>query len=80
MTLLIVNVCAFANRTANLPQHVGAMSWHQAKFHYFHACFGFTGIKKLSFSMFSAEPRCPDVLILFSFLAWDLEIHPKTHM
>jgi len=27
--------------------------------------------------MFSAEPWCPDVLILFSFLAWDLEIHPR---
>ena len=26
MTLLIVNVCAFANRTEKLPQHVGAMS------------------------------------------------------
>ena len=64
MTLLIVNVCAFANRTANLPQHVGAMSWHQAKFHYFHACFGFTGIKKLSFSMFPTQPRCPDFWII----------------
>ena len=58
MTLLIVNVCAFANRTAKLQQHVGAMSWHQVKFHYFHACFGFTGIKKLSFSMFpTPTPR-----------------------
>ena len=26
MTLLIVNVCAFANRTEKLPQHAGAMS------------------------------------------------------
>ena len=25
MTLLIVNVCAFANWTKKLPQHVGAM-------------------------------------------------------
>ena len=49
MTLLIVNVRAFANRTTKLPQHVGAMSWHQAKFHDFHACFGFTGIKKTKF-------------------------------
>ena len=68
MTLLIVNVCAFANRTANLPQHVGAMSWHQAKFHYFHACFGFTGIKKLSFSMFPTQPRCPEFWIYSHFL------------
>ena len=80
MTLLIVNVCAFANRTANLPQHVGAMSWHQAKFHYFHACFGFTGIKKPSFSMFSVEPRCSEFWISFPFLAWDLEIYLRTHM
>ena len=80
MTLLIVNVCAFANRTANLPPHVGAMSWHQAKFHYFHACFGFTGIKKLSFSMFPTQPRRPEFWISFPFLAWNLEIYPRTHM
>jgi hypothetical protein len=61
MTLLIVNVCAFANRTKNLPQHVGAMSRHHAKFHDFQASFGFTGILKPSFSMFPDEPRCPDV-------------------
>ena len=73
MTLLIVNVCAFANQTAKLPQHVGAMSWHQAKFHYFHACFGFIGIKKLSFSMFPAQPRRPEFWISFPFLAWNLE-------
>ena len=29
-------------------------------------------ILKPSFSMFSTEPRCPDVWILFSFFAWDL--------
>ena len=69
MTLLIVNVCAFANRT-----------WHQAKFHYFHACFGFTGIKKLSFSMFPTQPRRPEFWISFPFLAWNLEIYPRTHM
>ena len=46
MTFLIVNVCAFANRTEKLPQHASAMSWHHAKFHDFQACFGFTGIKK----------------------------------
>ena len=80
MTLLIVNVCTLANRTAKLPQHVGATSWHQAKFHDFHACFGFTGIKKPSFSMFPAEPWHPNVWISFPFLAWDLEIYPRTHM
>ena len=55
-------------RPKNLPHHVGAMSWHHAKFHDFQACFGFTGIKKQSFSMFPAEPRHPDVWILFPFL------------
>ena len=80
MTLMIVNVCAFANRTTKLPQHVGAMSWHQAKFHDFHARFGFTGIIKPSFSMFPAEPRRPDVWISLPSLAWDLQIHPRTHM
>ena len=80
MTLLVVNVCTFANRIANWPQHVGTMSWHQAKFHYFHACFGFTGIKKLSFSMFPTQPRCPEFWISFPFLAWNLEIYPRTHM
>ena len=80
MTLLIVIVCTFANQTAKLPQHVGSMSWHQAKFHYFHACFGFTGIKKLSFSMFPTQPRRPEFWISFPFLAWNLEIYPRTHM
>ena len=61
MTLLIVNVCAFANRTEKLPQGVGVMSWYHAKLHDFQACFGFTGIKKQTFSIFSAEPRRADV-------------------
>ena len=30
--------------------------------------------------MFSAEPRCPDFWISFPFLAWNLEIYPRTHM
>ena len=64
-------------RPKNLPQHVGAMSWHRAKFHDFHACFGFTGIEEPSFSVFTAEARRPDVWISFAFLAWDLKIHPK---
>ena len=63
-----------------LPQHVGSMSWHHAKFHDFQACFGITGIKKPSFSIFPAEPRRSDVWISLSSLAWDLEIHPRTHM
>ena len=68
------------NGTKKLPQHGSAMTWHHAKFHDFQACFGSTRILKQSFSMFSAEPRCPDVWISFPFLAWDLEIHPRTHM
>ena len=67
-------------RSKKLLQHVGAMSWHHAKFHDFQACFGFTWIKKPSFSIFPAEPRCLDVWISFPFLAWDLEIYPRTHM
>ena len=56
--------------------HSMVVPWHDthAKFHDFQTCFGFTRILKPSFSMFSAEPRCPDVWILFSFLACDLEI------
>ena len=42
-------------RPKKLPQHVGAMSWHHAKFHDFQACFGFTGIKKPSFQSFRAS-------------------------
>ena len=64
----------------NLPRHGSTMTWHHAKFHDFQECFGFTRILKPSFSMFSVEPRCPDVWISFPFLAWDLEIHPRTHM
>ena len=54
--------------------HNMVVPWHDihAKFHDFQTCFGFTRILKPSFSMFSAEPRCPDVWILFSFFAWNL--------
>ena len=66
-------------RPKNLPQPVGAMSWHHAKFHDFLACFGFIVIKKPSFPIFLAKPRRPDVWITFPFLARNLEIHPRTH-
>ena len=71
---------ACPNSAKKIPQHVGAMSGHHAKFHDFQACFGFTGIKKPSFSIFPAEPRRPDDWISLPSLAWDLEIHPRTHM
>ena len=62
--------------------HSMVVPWHDTmpSFMIFQACFGFTRILKPSFSMFSVEPRCPDVWISFPFLAWDLEIHPRTHM
>ena len=63
-----------------LAQHDGAMSWDHAKFHDFQTCFGITGIKKPSFSIFLAKPRRQDVWIPFPFLTWDLEIHPRTYM
>ena len=62
MTLLIVNVCAFANRTAKLLQHVGALSWHLAKFHDFHVRFGFTGIKKTKFLNLFGRATAPTCL------------------
>ena len=71
---------ACPNSSKKLPLHVGAMSWHHAMFHDFQSSFGFMGILKPSLLMFPAEPRCPDVWISFAFLAWDLEIHPRTHM
>ena len=60
--------------------HNMVVPWHDTMPSVMIACFGFTRILKTSFSMFSAEPQCPDVLILFSFLAWDQEIHPRTQM
>ena len=68
------------NGTKFIPWHVDAAPWYHAKFHEFQTCFGFTRILKPSFPMFSAEPRCPDVWISLPFLAWDLEIHLRTHM
>ena len=44
-------------RPKKLPQLVDAMSSHRAKFHNFQACFGITGIKTPSFSIFPADPR-----------------------
>ena len=52
---------ACPNSAKKLLQYVGAMSWDHAKFHDFQACFGITGIKKPSFSIFPAEPWCLDV-------------------
>ena len=46
------NTKACPNSAKKVPQHVGAMSGHHAKFHDFPVCFGFTGIKKPSFSIF----------------------------
>ena len=43
-------------RSMLVPCHETMLS-----FMIFQACFGFTGIKKPSFSIFSAEPRRPDV-------------------
>ena len=63
-----------------LPQHVGAMKWHHAKFHDFQASFEFPKIYKPSFWMFLAEPRCLDVWISVPCLACDLEINPRRHM
>ena len=37
-------------------------------------------LKNQVFSIFPAEPRRPDVWISLPSLAWDLEIHPRTHM
>ena len=48
-------------RPKKLPQHVGAMSRHHAKFHDFQACFGFTGIRNTKFLNISGRattPRC----------------------
>ena len=53
---------------------------HETMPSFIQACFGITGIKKPSFSIFPAEPRRPDVWISFSFLPWDLEIQPRTHI
>ena len=39
-------------RPKKLPQHVGALSCHHAKFHDFQACFGITGFKKPSCQSF----------------------------
>ena len=63
-----------------LPKHGSTMTWHHTKFHDFQACFGFTRIKKASFSMFPTQPRRPEFWISFPFLAWNLEIYPRTHM
>ena len=58
-----------------LPQHVGAMSWHHAKFHDFQTCFAFTRILKPSFSIVPTERGRLDVWISLPSLAWNLEIH-----
>ena len=71
---------AYTKACPNSAKKITATCSCHAKFHDFQACFGITGIKKPSFSIFPAEPRRPDVWISFPFVSWDLEIHPRTHM
>ena len=56
---------AYTKACPNSAKKITAASWchasHHAKFHDFQASFGFTGIKKPSFSIFPGEPRRPDV-------------------
>ena len=80
MTLLIVNVCAFANRTANYHSMLVPCHGTKPSFIIFMRVLDLQELKKLSFSMFPTQPRRPEFWISFPFLAWDLEIHPRTHM
>ena len=52
-------------RPKNLPQHVGAMSWHHAKFHDFQACFGYQEIKNQVSQYF--QPRHDAQMFEFHF-------------
>ena len=63
-----------------LPRHVDATPWQHAMFHEFRTSFGFTRIIKPGISMFAPEWRCQGVWHSFQFLAWDLSMHPRTHI
>ena len=42
--------------------------------------FGFTRIKNQVSQRFAGNQRCPGVWNSFPFLAWDISMHPRTHI
>ena len=68
------------NGTKNLPRHVGAIPWHHAKSHEFQTSFGFTWIRKPSSQVCGQDTNSLGVWNSIPFLAWDLSMHPRTHI
>ena len=68
------------NWTMFLPWHICAMTWHHATFGDFLVSLGFMGTYKPRFEMFEDEPWHRYGCNSFPFLAWDLNMHPRTHV
>ena len=68
------------NGTKFLPQHVGAIPWHHAKSHEFQTSFGFNRISKPSSQVCGRATKSLGVWNSFPFLAWDLNMQPRTHI
>ena len=68
------------NWTMFLPRHICAMTWHHASFDDFLVSLGFMGTSKPRFKMFEDEPGHRYGCNSFPFLAWDLNMHPRTHV
>ena len=68
------------NGTIFLPRHVGAIPWHHAKSHEFQTGIGFTRIWKPSSQVCGQATNSLGVWNSIPFLAWDLSMHPMTHI
>ena len=68
------------NGTNFLPRHVGAIPWHHAKSHEFQTSIGFTRIWKPSSQVCDRATNSLGGWNSIPFLAWDLSMHPRTHI
>ena len=60
--ILMLLCCIIPSSSGKSNASSRSSTWHQAKFHYFHACFGFIGIKKTKFVNVSNPATMPRIL------------------
>ena len=68
------------NGTRKLPRHVGAAHDSMPSFMNFRRVLDLLESKNQASQRFPGNQRCPGVLNSFPFLAWDLSMHPRTHI
>ena len=67
------------NGTKFVPRHVDATD-SMPSFMSFRRVLDLLEFKREASQCFASNQRCPDVWNSFPFLAWDLSMHPRTHI